>query len=247
MPHDAQCASANLRLSARHGGHPASAPDKAHGARYAPHRPLSPQAECLAAFAALRAGTPRDAFEIGEGCNVYPPAPSVGRHLANLLHGLAARGSLSRYADPFRGGARAAFADLLATRLGLTLTAEDISFVQGGTEAISLITNHLATTGHSLTLPLPNYYGFEQSTARWGAPVERYYRHDGLMYHCGTTPGHPSALVDVLPNGVTGTRSTPAPASTRTAPSSTSSSSTAPCTTCASSNTPSTTGCSNST
>ncbi|MEV0536755.1 aminotransferase class I/II-fold pyridoxal phosphate-dependent enzyme [Kitasatospora sp. NPDC050463] len=167
--------------------------------------PSLPQVECLAAFAALRAGTPRDAFEIGEGCNLYPPAPAVGRHLANLLHGLAARGSLSRYADPFRGGARAAFADLLTARLGVTLTAEDISFVQGGTEAISLITNHLAATGHSLTLPLPNYYGFEQSAARWGAPVERYYRHDGLSHQTGAATGRPRALVDVLPNGVTGT------------------------------------------
>ncbi|MFB8241667.1 aminotransferase class I/II-fold pyridoxal phosphate-dependent enzyme [Kitasatospora purpeofusca] len=167
--------------------------------------PSTAPVECLAAFGALRAGTAQHTFEIGEGCNHYPPAPEVGRHLATLLHDLATQGSLSLYADPFRGGAKAAFADLLTARFGVTLAAQDITFVQGGTEAISLITHHLANAGHSLTLPLPNYYAFDQSAVRWGAPVERYYRHDGAVQHTGAGSGRRTALVEVLPNGVTGT------------------------------------------
>ena len=169
-----------------------------------PTPPALPSVECLAAFSALRADTPRDAFEIGAGCNFYPPSPEVGRHLGALLHTLAAAGSLSQYADPFHGGAKAAFAELLAARFGTSLTAQDVVFVQGGTEAISLITHHLAATGHSLTLPLPTYYAFDQSAARWGAPIERYYRHDGLVHHTGAPPARRRALVDVVPNGVSG-------------------------------------------
>ncbi|MFJ1938622.1 MULTISPECIES: aminotransferase class I/II-fold pyridoxal phosphate-dependent enzyme [unclassified Kitasatospora] len=167
--------------------------------------PAPAQAECLTAFARLRAGSPQDAFEIGEGCNFYPPSPDLGRHLGVLLHNLAARSSLSRYSDPFNGGAKAAFAELTSARLGIPLTRQDITFVQGGTEAVSLTIGHLAATGHSLTLPIPNYYGFDQSAAHWGTPVAAYYRHDGAVHLNGAQPDRPSALVEVLPNGVTGT------------------------------------------
>ncbi|MFE4972665.1 hypothetical protein ACFRAR_11145 [Kitasatospora sp. NPDC056651] len=167
--------------------------------------PAPAQAECLTAFARLRAGSPTGAFEIGEGCNFYPPSPDLGRHLATLLHGLAAHGGLSRYSDPFNGGAKAALAELTTARLGIPLTAQDITFVQGGTEAISLIISHLAAAGHSLTLPIPNYYGFDHSAARWGAPIASYYRHDGVTHPNSKQTGHRSALVEVLPNGVTGT------------------------------------------
>ncbi|MEE1823882.1 aminotransferase class I/II-fold pyridoxal phosphate-dependent enzyme [Streptomyces sp. BE20] len=171
--------------------------------------PATVQAECLTAFARLRAGSPNDAFEIGEGCNFYAPSPHLGRHLAMLLHSLAAQGGLSRYCDPFNGGAKSAFAELTSARLGIPLAPQDITFVQGGTEAISLIISHLAASEHSLTLPIPNYYGFDQSAARWGAPVAAYYRHDGTTHPNSTRTAHRTALVEVLPNGVTGTLFTP--------------------------------------
>ncbi|MEV7930663.1 ABC transporter substrate-binding protein [Kitasatospora sp. NPDC088779] len=158
--------------------------------------PAPAQAECLTAFARLRAGSPQDAFEIGEGCNFYPPSPDLGRHLGVLLHNLAARSSLSRYSDPFNGGAKAAFAELTSARLGIPLTRQDITFVQGGTEAVSLTIGHLAATGHSLTLPIPNYYGFDQSAARRGAPVAAYYRHDGAVHLNGAQPDRPFAKLD---------------------------------------------------
>ncbi|KJS60135.1 hypothetical protein [Streptomyces rubellomurinus] len=167
--------------------------------------PAPAQAECLTAFARLRAGSPADAFEIGEGCNFYPPSPDLGRHLGALLHSLAAQGNLSRYRDPFKGGAKAAFADLTSARLGIPLTAQDVTFLQGGTEAASLTICHLAATGHSLTLPIPNYYGFDHSAGRWGARVAAYYRHDGAVHHNRTLLRNRTALVEVLPNGVTGT------------------------------------------
>ncbi|MEU2874045.1 hypothetical protein ABZ769_33430 [Streptomyces olivoreticuli] len=168
--------------------------------------PFAPQlqAECIAAFNALRTGTPREALEVGEGCNRFPPSPLVAIYLSETLRRLVEDGGLSVYADPFKGGARAAFAEMIGDHLGLHLGADDICFVRGGTEAINLITAHLASTGHSLTLPLPNYYAFDHCAARWQAPVVGYYRHDGTLHLTGETETQHAALVDVLPNGVTG-------------------------------------------
>ncbi|MGI5337694.1 aminotransferase class I/II-fold pyridoxal phosphate-dependent enzyme [Streptomyces sp. CA-181903] len=129
----------------------------------------------------------------------------MGIHLAESLRRLVEDGSLSVYIDPFKGGARAAFAELVGDHLGLHLDADDIRFVRGGTEAINLITAHLASTGHGLTLPLPNYYAFDHCAARWQAPVTGYYRHDGTLHLTGHADTPHTALVDVLPNGVTGT------------------------------------------
>ncbi|MBC2879330.1 MULTISPECIES: PLP-dependent aminotransferase family protein [Streptomyces] len=168
-----------------------------------PYVPL-PQAECLAAFSALRTGTPTNAFEIGEGCNRFPPSPVLGLHLAGVVRHLMENGGLSGYADPFRGGSRGAFAELVGDYLGLHLQSEDVVFVRGGTEAISLIIAYLGCTGHSLTLPLPNYYAFDQCAARWHVPVTAYYRHDGTPYATGHGSGQHRALIEVLPNGITG-------------------------------------------
>lgn len=169
-----------------------------------PHAP-QPQAECITAFNALRTDTPRNALEVGEGCNRFPPSPLVGLYLSEALFRLVEDGSLSVYKDPFNGGARAAFAELIGDHLGRRLDADDICFVRGGTEAISLITAHLAATGHSLPLPLPNYYAFDHCAARWQVPIAGYYRHDGTLHPTSPTSTQHAALLDVLPNGVTGT------------------------------------------
>ncbi|MFI7104132.1 hypothetical protein ACIBK8_32905 [Streptomyces sp. NPDC050161] len=167
--------------------------------------PSTAQADCLTAFGALRDGAPASAFEIGEGCNRFPPSPVLGRYLADVMYRLVQRGAFSSYADPFHGGTRAAVAELLGAHLHIGLEPADVFFPRGGTEAINLAIAHLAATGHGLTLPLPNYYAFDQSAVRWGAPVTGYYRHDGTLHSTGATAER-SCLVEVMPNGITGVR-----------------------------------------
>ncbi|MFJ2744804.1 hypothetical protein ACIO3O_34685 [Streptomyces sp. NPDC087440] len=171
------------------------------------HAPSPAQAECLSAFGALRKGChDADALELGEGCNRFPPSPDLAGYLSGLLDRLIRDGTLSSYGDPRRGGTRQAMAELLGPHLGLVLEPRDVFFTRGGTEAISLTLAHLAHSGHSLTLPLPSYYAFDQCAVRWGASVTGYYRHDGQHHTTGAPPGTSSCLVEVLPNGVTGAR-----------------------------------------
>ncbi|MFG2227772.1 aminotransferase class I/II-fold pyridoxal phosphate-dependent enzyme [Streptomyces sp. NPDC048644] len=167
--------------------------------------PSTAQADCLTAFGALRDGAPASAFEIGEGCNRFPPSPVLGRYLSDVMYRLVQRGAFSSYADPFHGGTRAAVAELLGAHLHIGLEPADVFFPRGGTEAINLAIAHLAATGHGLALPLPNYYAFDQSAVRWGAPVTGYYRHDDTLHSTGATAER-SCLVEVLPNGITGVR-----------------------------------------
>jgi hypothetical protein len=174
--------------------------------------PAPAQADCLTAFAALRDGAdsdPETTLELGEGCNRFPPSPDLARYLSTLLDRFIRDGTLSAYAGRRPAGTRGAMAELLGCHLDMHLDASDIFFTRGGTEAINLTIAHLAETGHGLVLPLPNYYAFDQSAVRWGAPVTAYYRHDGALHHTGTAPTPRTCLVEVLPNGVTGARHVP--------------------------------------
>ncbi|MFD7853402.1 aminotransferase class I/II-fold pyridoxal phosphate-dependent enzyme [Streptomyces microflavus] len=173
--------------------------------------PAPAQADCLAAFGALRDGADTDTeatIELGEGCNRFPPSPDLARYLSALLDRFIRDGTLSAYAGRSQAGARAAMAELLGSHLNMRLDPSDVFFTRGGTEAISLTIAHLAETGHGLVLPLPNYYAFDQCAVRWGAPVTGYYRHDGALHPTGTSPAPRTCLVEVLPNGVTGARHT---------------------------------------
>ncbi|MEV7565658.1 aminotransferase class I/II-fold pyridoxal phosphate-dependent enzyme [Streptomyces tanashiensis] len=171
--------------------------------------PAPAQADCLTAFGTLRAdadSAPEATIELGEGCNRFPPSPDLARYLSTLLDRFIRDGTLSAYAGRRPAGTRAAMAELLGSHLNMQLDASDIFFTRGGTEAINLTIAHLADTGHGLVLPLPNYYAFDQSAVRWGAPVTAYYRHDGALHHTGAAPAPRTCLVEVLPNGVTGAR-----------------------------------------
>ncbi|APE24520.1 MULTISPECIES: aminotransferase class I/II-fold pyridoxal phosphate-dependent enzyme [Streptomyces] len=171
--------------------------------------PAPAQADCLTAFGALRADAdsdPETTIELGEGCNRFPPSPDLARYLSTLLDRFIRDGTLSAYAGRRPSDTRAAMAELLGSHLNMHLDASDIFFTRGGTEAINLTIAHLADTGHGLVLPLPNYYAFDQSAVRWGAPVTAYYRHDGALHATSAAPTPRTCLVEVLPNGVTGTR-----------------------------------------
>ncbi|MFG2836005.1 aminotransferase class I/II-fold pyridoxal phosphate-dependent enzyme [Streptomyces zaomyceticus] len=171
--------------------------------------PAPAQADCLTSFAALRDGAysdPETTIELGEGCNRFPPSPDLARYLSTLLDRFIRDGTLSAYAGRHPAGTRVAMAELLGSHLDMHLDASDIFFTRGGTEAINLTIAHLAETGHGLVLPLPNYYAFDQSAVRWGAPVTAYYRHDGALHHTGMASAPRTCLVEVLPNGVTGAR-----------------------------------------
>ncbi|MGW2183249.1 aminotransferase class I/II-fold pyridoxal phosphate-dependent enzyme [Streptomyces sp. NPDC001732] len=171
--------------------------------------PAPAQADCLTAFGALRADAvsdPETTIELGEGCNRFPPSPALARYLSTLLDRFIRDGTLSAYAGHRPANPQAAMAELLGSHLNMHLDASDIFFTRGGTEAINLTIAHLADTGHGLVLPLPNYYAFDQSAVRWGAPVTAYYRHDGALHPTGTAPAPRTCLVEVLPNGITGAR-----------------------------------------
>ncbi|WP_338673879.1 hypothetical protein V1460_12985 [Streptomyces sp. SCSIO 30461] len=171
--------------------------------------PTSLQAECLAAFSALRADinlNAETAIELGEGCNHFLPSPDLARYLSTLLDRFIRDGTLSAYSGCRAPGTKAAMAELLNHQLNTHLNASDIFFTRGGTEAINLTIGHLAESSHGLVLPLPNYYAFDQSALRWGAPVTAYYRHDGAIHATGADPARRTCLVEVLPNGVTGAR-----------------------------------------
>ncbi|MFD4479855.1 aminotransferase class I/II-fold pyridoxal phosphate-dependent enzyme, partial [Streptomyces sp. NPDC058471] len=169
------------------------------------HRPPPrPEADCLTAFSRLRDGSPTNTPEIGEGCNRFPPATFLGQYFGRLMHQLTAEGALSRYADPFAGGAHRTVAELLRGHWDIPLEPHDVFFTLGGTEAINLTIEYLAAAGTRLILPLPNYYAFDQAAARWGATVASYYRHDGQLHHNRAPAARATAIVEVLPNGVTG-------------------------------------------
>ncbi|MEU8779471.1 hypothetical protein [Streptomyces sp. NPDC048606] len=68
--------------------------------------PALAQADCLTAFKTLRDGT-ETTLELGEGCNRFPPSPTLARYLSVLLDRFIRDGTLSAYAGRSQAGARA--------------------------------------------------------------------------------------------------------------------------------------------
>ncbi|MFG1879585.1 aminotransferase class I/II-fold pyridoxal phosphate-dependent enzyme [Sphaerisporangium sp. NPDC049003] len=158
----------------------------------------------------LREGVPSDSAQLGFGYNLYPAAPVVHRFLCRALKACADDDRLHQYGTAADGHDRALAAALAGAYLGCALDADQIVFTSGATEGIALVIRFLAGRDTGLWLPAPCYYAFEQTPHRCGGTVLGRYRHDGVMDATGASARH-TALVEIFPNGVTGTLYVPPP------------------------------------
>ncbi|MDQ1031460.1 hypothetical protein QF035_009042 [Streptomyces umbrinus] len=172
--------------------------------------PVTEDAPCVAVYRELRDGVSRASSQIGYGYNLYPAAGAVHRFLHRALTTSARTGRLHEYGTAHDAHDRALAAALAGAYLGLDLDEAQIVFTAGATEGIGLVTRWLAACDAGLLLPAPCYYAFEQTPRRWGGAVVGRYRHDGTLHPTGDTASH-TALVEIFPNGVTGTLYTPPP------------------------------------
>ncbi|MFF2010011.1 hypothetical protein ACFVWY_13175 [Streptomyces sp. NPDC058195] len=161
-------------------------------------------AECVVAYRRLRSGvsTPH---QIGYGRNMYPAAPELVARVRSLITVLFEQQRMTDYSTGFDGSDRHLISALTARWLGRhDIGPGDVFVMSGSTEAISVVTGYLAGRGYEYVLPLPCYYAFEQSARRWHMPVGAHYNGAGELH--GGRPGAPRAVVDIVPNGVTGRR-----------------------------------------
>ncbi|MEV7885144.1 hypothetical protein ACWD3I_25535 [Streptomyces sp. NPDC002817] len=172
--------------------------------------PVTEDAPCVAVYRELRDGVSRASSQIGYGYNLYPAAGAVHRFLHRALATSARTGRLHEYGTPHDAHDRALAAALAGEYLGLDLDESQIVFTAGATEGIGLVTRWLAACDAGLLLPAPCYYAFEQTPRRWGGAVVGRYWHDGTL-HPTTDTASRTALVEIFPNGVTGTLYTPPP------------------------------------
>ncbi|MFF7249921.1 aminotransferase class I/II-fold pyridoxal phosphate-dependent enzyme [Embleya sp. NPDC008237] len=162
----------------------------------------------MAVYRELRAGLPADCAQIGYGYNLHPAAGATHRFLHHALRACADGGRLHEYGTAADGHDRALAATLAGAYLGLELDPDQVLFTTGATEGIGLVTRFLAACDAGLILPSPCYYAFEQTPRRHGGTILGRYRHDGTLHPTGEKATH-TALVEILPNGVTGTLHTP--------------------------------------
>ncbi|MFB6815230.1 hypothetical protein ACFCV8_11865 [Streptomyces sp. NPDC056347] len=166
-------------------------------------------ADCVVAYRRLRNGvcTPH---QIGYGRNMYPAAPELVAQVRSLVTVLFEQQRMTDYSTAFDGSDRQLISALTARWLDRhDIGPGDVFVMSGSTEAISVVTGYLAGRGYEYVLPLPCYYAFEQSARRRRMPVVAHYNGAGRLHggrpH-GAPSGAPRALVDIVPNGVTGRR-----------------------------------------
>ncbi|TJZ94873.1 hypothetical protein FA951_13380 [Dermacoccus nishinomiyaensis] len=161
------------------------------------------EANCVAAYRAVRAKVNTE-NQLGQGRNLLPPPEALIQHISNLIAPLANSNRINDYGTRADAGDRFSAATLLNRFLKReAISADDIFFTTGTTEAISLTTSYLAGRNYSLRLPLPCYYAFEQSAKRYGARIAGYYNEAGEIAPCETSAKQ-IAHIQIIPNGVTG-------------------------------------------
>ena len=160
-------------------------------------------ADCVSYYRTIRAGVPADARQIGYGVNKMPPARPVRRWLT-ALYGDLLDDRVTDYSTPADVPERALVASLAGQYLAVPgLAPEDVFFCHGTTEAISIVLGYAGQRGWGAVLPLPLYCSFEQSAARHRVPVIGHYNASGQLA-AGRPAGRPLLLVDIAPNGVSG-------------------------------------------
>jgi aspartate/methionine/tyrosine aminotransferase len=165
---------------------------------------MTNDAYCVKAYQVIRDGVGGDAVRISEGRNLFPPSTTFLRQVAKLTERLLASDRLTSYESAADEKDRELMANLLANYLRYPgIEARHVLFTNGSQEAISIVTAFCAAQGLSAVLPLPTYYSYEQSSLRWGVPLNGYYRADGRVKWL-STPADDLFQVIVLPNFVTG-------------------------------------------
>lgn len=172
--------------------------------------PVTEDAPCVAVYRQLRDGVSPASAQIGYGYNLFPTAHATHQFLHRALATCARAGRLHEYGTADDARDRALAAALASAYLGIDLDGEQVVFTSGATEGIGLVTRWLASCDAGLLLPAPCYYAFEQTPRRWGGTILGRYRHDGAVHHTGEQASA-TALVEIFPNGVTGTLYTPPP------------------------------------
>ncbi|WP_454197130.1 aminotransferase class I/II-fold pyridoxal phosphate-dependent enzyme [Nocardia sp. Marseille-Q1738] len=159
---------------------------------------------CVRYYRVIRDGVSADARQIGYGVNRTMPAVVVQRWLGRLY-----RDFLGERVTDYDTAAGQIERALLAWLAGRYLGVEDLShdnvvLCNGSSEAISIVMAYAGRHGLEALLPLPLYFSFEQSSSRHNVRIAGYYNLGGEI--AAPEPFHPGRLllVDVAPNGVTG-------------------------------------------
>lgn len=161
-------------------------------------------AYCVKAYQVIRKEVGGDAVRISEGRNLYPPSPAFLKQVGRLTEGLLGSDRFTYYESAADQRDRELVAGLLAEYLEYPgIEAQHVLFTNGSQEAISVVCAFCAAHGFSVVLPLPAYYSYEQSSLRWGMPLNGYYRTDGNIKWL-TAPADDLLHVVLLPNPITG-------------------------------------------
>ncbi|MFD0267725.1 hypothetical protein ACFVGY_14185 [Streptomyces sp. NPDC127106] len=173
------------------------------GSAAAPNAAGFTDAPCVRYYREIRDGARPDARQIGYGVNKWPVSPAVRAVLGRLYEALLAE-RVTEYDGEQDAVERGLIARLVSRYLDVPgLDADDVCLFNGTTEVISVVTGFAARQGARPLLPLPVYYAFEQSAARHGAPAAAHYNHRGQV-HPAVPDARSSLLVDIAPNGVSG-------------------------------------------
>jgi hypothetical protein len=164
---------------------------------------MFPEADCFAIFRRLRTGVSSDAFELGQGYNLYPCASTLVSVLKNYLDMLYSQGRLEQYSSEDDKQIENLCRVLIARRFSIELSPDArVIFTNGGSEAISVALATLARLNFSIALPQPIYYCYEQSALRHQLNIGARYRSDsGDFVWYGKKA---EALVEVQPSALSG-------------------------------------------
>ncbi|MFE6055094.1 hypothetical protein ACFQ6N_30455 [Kitasatospora sp. NPDC056446] len=165
---------------------------------------LAADASCVAVYRDLRDGVARSCAQIGYGYNLYPISTATARHLQQVLASCLRDGRMHEYGTVHDEHDRALAAALAGEYLGVPVDEDQVMFCAGASEGIGLVSRYLTACGASMILPAPCYFAFEQTPRRHPLAVAGRYRGDGAVHWSGGGAGH-TAVVEILPNGVTGT------------------------------------------
>ena len=165
---------------------------------------MAEDAYCVKAYQVVRKEVGGDAVRISEGRNLYPPSPAFLKQVGRLTESLLSSDRFTYYESAADQRERELAAALLAEYLECpAIQSRHVLFTNGSQEAISVVCAFAAAQGFSIVLPLPAYYSYEQSSLRWGMPLNGYYRTDGKVKWLGA-PAADLLNVILLPNPITG-------------------------------------------
>ncbi|MGA5703066.1 hypothetical protein [Peterkaempfera bronchialis] len=165
---------------------------------------LAADAPCVAVYRELRDGVARSSAQIGYGYNLYPIAPATARHLQRVLRACLRDGRMHEYGTQHDERDRALAAILAGQYLGVGVDEDQVMFCAGASEGIGLVSRYLTACDASMILPAPCYFAFEQTPRRHPLAIAGRYRGDGAVHWSGGGTSR-TAVVEILPNGVTGT------------------------------------------